>query len=134
MIDRNASTSLDTPPPRAADRARVSTPRHTSPTRLRHAWLVTLAAALAGCGTRHSDTVRHATAAQEQCCEHLVGPSRDQCLAQIVRPDDPTVADSAQAHELYSCVEDHFECDPVSGHATQPSAQAQYDCILSLSE
>jgi hypothetical protein len=97
--------------------------------------LLALAAACGGGGSgSHPDTYRHATLAQEQCCEHLGGPARDQCLGAIVRVDDPAVASSSTNQQTFACVQDHFECDPATGRASRRSAQAQLDCIADLSQ
>jgi hypothetical protein len=135
MHDRNASTSLVSLPAAAPVRERVSTKRHTTRSRVRHGWLVALAASLAACGGGHrTDSYKQATSEQEQCCEHLQGAPRDQCLAQIVRVDDPAVARADANNDTFRCIESNFVCDPATGHATQASAQDQYDCIVSLNE
>lgn len=138
MSDRNASTSLATSPSNDPARERVSTPRHTTRRRVRHAWLAGLAAALAattGCGGgSRGDTYAKATSAQEACCENLQGTARDQCLQQIVRVDDPDVAKTGANQATYACVERHFVCDPSTGHASKESAQEQYDCIAELGQ
>jgi hypothetical protein len=135
MPDRNASTSLVTLSAAAPERERVSTNRHTTRRRVRHAWLVALAASLAACGGGHrTDSYKQATSEQEQCCEHLQGAPRDQCLGQIVRVDDPAIANADANNDTFGCIESHFVCDPATGHATQASAQDQYDCIVSLNE
>jgi hypothetical protein len=96
-----------------------------------------LAAGLLGCGgggggAKRTDTYARGTQVQEQCCEHLQGADRDQCLQKIVRVGDPDVAKSDVNQQQYACVVEHFVCDPASGHATQQSAQAQMDCIQDL--
>lgn len=98
-------------------------------------WIGTvLIAALGACGGRsHGDTVQRATAVQEQCCEHLSGPGRDQCLRAIPRID-PTAAPLPHAQASYACVTDNFVCEPSTGHATRPSVQAQFDCIDALGQ
>jgi hypothetical protein len=86
----------------------------------------------AGCsgGKKHDNTYAKATSEQQTCCEHA-GANRDACLQQIVRVEDFAQQSSAN-QATYSCVVDHFTCDPATGHATQPSAQAQIDCIQDL--
>ena len=79
---------------------------------------------------KHDNTYAKATSEQQQCCEHA-GANRDSCLQQIVRVEDFAQQSSAN-QATYSCVVDHFTCDPATGHATQPSAQAQIDCIQDL--
>lgn len=107
---------------------------------MRHGWLAALAASLAaatgacGGGGGRTDSYQKATSKQESCCEHLEGAPRDQCLGQIVRVDDPAVATTDANQDTYRCVESNFTCDPATGHATQESAQAQYDCIASLGQ
>lgn len=106
---------------------------------MRHGWLAALAASLAAAtgacgGGSHTDSYAKATSKQESCCEHLDGAPRDQCLGQIVRVDDPAVASTDANQDTYHCVETHFTCDPSTGHASQESAQAQYDCIAALGQ
>lgn len=141
MFDRNASTSLRrtsaAPTCTPAVREDSSTPRLATGRRVRHAWLAGIAAALAAAtaacgGNARTDSYQRATSAQEACCEHLQGPARDQCLGQIVRVDDPAVASNEANQATYRCIEQHFVCDPSTGHASQDSAQAQYDCIADL--
>jgi hypothetical protein len=133
MHRRNASTSAASPAELPPRRERRSTPALATRWRGRHAAAAALAlAALAACGGRHTDSYQQATSKQETCCEHLTGAERDQCLAQIVRVGDPGVAASDANQATYRCVEDHFACDPASGHATRESAQEQYDCIADL--
>ena len=85
-----------------------------------------------GGGSKHKDTYARGTQVQEQCCENLSGPARDECLKKIVRVDDPEVAKTAANQAQYACVVDNFVCDPAQGHAAQASAQAQMDCIQNL--
>ncbi|HEY0251836.1 MAG TPA: hypothetical protein VGC41_09935 [Kofleriaceae bacterium] len=92
-----------------------------------------LAVVVSACGggkqSSSSDTYAKATSSQETCCEHA--PNRDGCLKEIVRVE--AFAQKAPANQAtYACVVDHFTCDPATGHATQPSAQAQIDCIQDL--
>ena len=141
MSQRNASTSMTSLPAAAATREPVSTKHHTTRRRLRHGWLAALAASLAaatgacgGGGGSRTDSYTKATSEQEACCEHLEGPARDECLGQIVRVDDPSVAKTDANQDTYRCIEQNFTCDPSSGHATQESAQAQYDCIAELGQ
>jgi hypothetical protein len=136
MSSRNASTSQPSTPAADPIRERLSTPRHTTATRVRHAWLIALAASLAGaCGGHSSgDTYAKAESSQEKCCENLAGDARTQCLAQIPKVDDPAVAKDDYNQATYACVEDHFVCDPSTGRASKESAQAQYDCIADLGQ
>jgi hypothetical protein len=137
MPDRKASTSHAAIPAAARAREPLGTPRHTTRRRLRHAWLAGLAASLAtatgacGGGSR-GDSYARATSAQQTCCEYLQGAERDQCLAQLVKVEDPEVASSEANQATYRCVQQHFVCDPRTGHASSESAQAQYDCIAAL--
>lgn len=94
--------------------------------------LAILAAACGGGGGKSKDTYARGTQVQEQCCENLSGPARDECLKKIVRVDDPEVARTPANQQQYACVVDNFVCDPAAGHATQASAQAQMDCIQDL--
>jgi hypothetical protein len=136
MTLRNAPDLLARAPSRRPDREPPCTTRHTTGRRARHAWIVALAAALAvGCGgSKRTDTYQKATLAQERCCEHLEGAARSECLSGIPRVDDPSVATTSANQATFRCVEDHFVCDPTTGHATQPSAQEQYDCIAALDD
>lgn len=93
-----------------------------------------LLAALAACGGHHTDRYQAATGRQTACCEHLTGAPRDQCLAEIVRVDDPTVAQASANQHSYACIDAHFTCDPGTGRATPESNQAQLDCISDLGE
>jgi len=95
--------------------------------------LALLAAACGGGGgSKKTDSYARGTQVQEQCCENLKGPDRDQCLQKIVRVGDPEVAKTEVNQRQYTCVVEHFVCDAASGHATQPSAQAQMDCLQDL--
>lgn len=93
-----------------------------------------LVLAIAACSgtTSHSDTHARATDVQGACCENLEGGSRDQCLREIVRADDPAVAQTRTNQATYDCVAEHFSCNPATGRATPASAQAQHDCIEDL--
>lgn len=94
-----------------------------------------LALVLGACGGgSKGDTYAAATSAQETCCEHLDGAARDQCLAQVVRVDDPEVAKTDVNRATFACVRDHFVCDKATGLATAESRQAQYDCMQDLAE
>ena len=88
--------------------------------------------ACGGGGGKKKDAYARGTHVQEDCCEHLSGPARDQCLQKIVRVTDPEVAKTSINQQQYACVVDNFVCDPAQGHATQASAQAQMDCIQDL--
>ena len=83
-------------------------------------------------GGKKKDTYARGTHVQEECCEHLSGPARDECLQKIVRVSDPEVAKTSVNQQQYACIAEHFVCDPAQGHATQASAQAQMDCIQDL--
>jgi hypothetical protein len=115
-------------------RERKATPVHTTvATALRSLVVVTLVAVLGACGGgRHGDTYAKATEAQQGCCEHLAGASRDECLQKIVRVPDPEVAKVSANQSSYACIEENFVCDPQTGHATQASSQAALDCIQDL--
>ena len=114
---------------------RVTKRRVTVVTPLR--WWIALSFALvAACGGgKHPDPYARATDVQGQCCEHLqggTGGTRDKCLSGLVRTDDQSIASAPMNQATYACVVDHFVCDPASGHPTQPSAQAQLECIQDL--
>lgn len=66
------------------------------------------------------------------CCENLGGPARDRCLRDIPRAHDSRVAQTTTNQETYSCVAEHFVCNPATGRATRESAQAQHDCLDDL--
>ena len=119
----------------------VTTPAATvvRPARAWFALVATLASALAAgaCGgSKHSggDTYAKAEDVQGDCCEHLSGDARTQCVSQIVRVDDQNVARTSVNQQTYACVTDHFTCDPATGHATPASAQAQLECIQDLGQ
>lgn len=115
--------------------AAPAAPIRVYPSRLTTVACATLFALLAACGGRaHQDTYQHATAVEQQCCEHLAGAARDQCLGSLVRVDDPAVATSSTNQQTFACVSDHFVCDASTGRATHDSAQAQLDCIADLAQ
>ena len=96
-------------------------------------WWVPLTLAIfvacGGGGGNKTDTYAKATDAQADCCENLAGPDRDRCLSEIVRVPDQEAAGTSTNQATYACVVEHFVCNPQTGKPTQPSAQAQYDCI-----
>lgn len=110
-----------------AGRERGTTPRRGAGVTL----LIALVLAACG-GGRKTDTYAKGTQALEQCCESVQGGGRDKCLAEIPRVEDQGAAKTATNQQTYACIVDHFVCDPGTGHATQASAQAQYDCIEDL--
>lgn len=91
-------------------------------------------AACGGGGGGHTDSYAQATSKQQACCENLTGADRDQCMSSLVTVDDPAIASTDANQASYRCVEDHFVCDPQTGHASPESAQAQYDCIAELGQ
>jgi hypothetical protein len=100
---------------------------------VRRWWIAATFAILAACGGgQRADTYARASDVQGSCCEHLAGGARDTCLRDVVRIDDAAVAQSDANQKTYACVVDHFVCDPATGHPTQPSAQAQLECIQDL--
>jgi hypothetical protein len=111
---------------------RLSTPRHTTLRFAALALAVLAAACGGGGGKKRGDTYAAATSAQEGCCEQLTAGPREDCLREIVRVPDEAVAHSDANQDTYACVQEHFACDPGTGHATQASAQAQLDCIQDL--
>lgn len=129
---RDIETCAASVPAGGGHRERLSTIRHTTLGRLGVAFALLLAACGGDGGKRRGDTYAAATSAQEQCCEHLVPGPREDCLRDIVRVQDEAVARSASNQDTYACVQEHFACDPGTGRATQPSAQAQLDCIQDL--
>lgn len=122
-----STTFLQNPATSPARRERSVTPGCTT---LCLTVLIGLATACGGGGKKSDNTYARATSAQQSCCEHA-GANRDACLKEIVRVED--FAQQSEANQAtYACVVDHFTCDPATGHATQPSAQAQMDCIQDL--
>jgi len=109
---------------------RPATPVRATVAAAIRSWFVLFVVACGG--GHHGDTYAKATSAQQTCCEHLSGPGRDSCLQKIVRIDDPGVARSSTNQSTYACVEEHFVCDPQTGHATAASAQQQMDCLQDL--
>jgi len=108
---------------------------HGSRTNLRRWWFAAAIALIAACGGgggKKTDTYARANDVQGACCEHLQGGGRDQCLKGVVRIDDTAIARHEINQATYSCVVDHFTCDPSTGHPTQQSAQAQLECIQDL--
>jgi hypothetical protein len=90
---------------------------------------------VAACGGgKRGDTYARASDVQGQCCQHLDGAARDGCLQQVVRIEDPEIASSSVNQATYACVVEHFVCDPATGRPTQPSAQAQLECIQDLGQ
>jgi hypothetical protein len=88
---------------------------------------------MAACGgNKGGDTYARGVQVQEQCCENLQGPARDQCLKEVIRVDDPNAQRTATNQQTYACITEHFVCDPQTGHETQASAQAQHDCTDDL--
>jgi hypothetical protein len=117
---------------RAATRREGSaTPPPTTVVRALRRSLAALAIILVGAcgGNKHSDTHARATNVQAACCEHLQSGERDRCLAEVPKVDDPQIAHHATSQRTFACVAEHFVCDPATGRPTQPSAQAQLECI-----
>jgi hypothetical protein len=94
--------------------------------------LAVIALATACGGGKRNDTYARANDVQGQCCQSLGGGARDKCLSDIVRIEDAAIAKSTANQATYACVTKHFVCDPSTGHPTQPSAQAQLECIQDL--
>ena len=85
-------------------------------------------------GAKRTDTYARGTDVQSSCCENLAGPARDSCLSQVVKIDDAAVASTSVNQATYACVVEHFACDASTGKPTQPSAQAQLECIQDLQQ
>ena len=120
-------TSATPAPGAPVDRERAATTRLTTVARL----CLAAGLLLAACGgSKRADHYAAATSAQERCCEKA--SDRDTCLQQIVRAPDAEVAGTPVAQASYACVQEHFECDELTGRATAASAQAQLDCIQEL--
>jgi hypothetical protein len=124
--NRRSSTGLA-----ALLRERVATPRITTVVHALRRALVPLAIVLVGAcgGNKHADMHARATNVQAACCEHLQAGERDRCLSEIPKIDDPQVARHTTSQRTFACVAEHFVCDPATGRPTQPSAQAQLECI-----
>lgn len=87
----------------------------------------------AGCGGAAVNAYQSAMARQEQCCDRLADPSSaTACRDAIPRVDSPAAETSDVNQDTFGCVDRYFECDASTGRATQPSAQAQLDCITDL--
>jgi hypothetical protein len=115
----------------AAVRERRTTHRRdTVVTPLR--WWIGLVVLAACGGGPQTETYAKGNHELEACCEQIQGTARDQCLAAVPHVEDRGAAGTATNQQTYACVVDHFTCDPSTGRATQPSAQAQYDCIAEL--
>ena len=94
-----------------------------------------LLAVLAGlaCGAASANYYQTAMAKQESCCDQLADPAAaTACREGIPRVDNPAAETSSVNQDTFQCVDRHFTCDPATGRATQPSAQAQLDCITDL--
>lgn len=119
-----------------AVRERGATPARSTVVTARRWWVAFTATALLaiGCGGggKSRDTYAKGVQVQEQCCESLSGPARDNCLKEVVRVDDPNAQKTATNQQTYACVVEHFVCDPKTGHETAASAQAQHDCTDDL--
>lgn len=130
-----SSNSAHFAPSNVQEGDRTAAHRERSLTRGRTTLCLAVLVALAGAcggGAKPNDANPYARAAsaQQSCCERA-GANRDSCLEHIVQVE-ASVQESAQNQATYACVVDNFTCDPASGHATQPSAQAQLDCIQDL--
>ena len=112
-------------------RERGATPRRATVVHTLRRWIALTALALVGAcgGNKHADTHARATNVQAECCERLQGEGRDRCLAEIPKVEDPQVARHQTSQRTFACVAQHFVCDPATGRPTQPSAQAQLECI-----
>jgi len=91
--------------------------------------LAVLVLAAACGGNKRGDTHARATNVQAECCHHLQADDRGRCLAELPKIDDPQVAHHSTSQRTFACVAQHFICDPATGRPTQPSAQAQLECI-----
>lgn len=113
--------------------SRFTKSRNTVMARLR---ITAVIFALAACGgAKRTDTYARGTDAQGQCCQGLAdGAARNACLTNVVRIEDAQVASTSINQATYSCVVEHFVCDPATGRPTQPSAQAQLECIQDLAQ
>lgn len=115
---------------------RVTKTRHTA-VRFRSRFLgfaLVWVAACGGGGSKPRDTYARATDVQADCCEHLAGDARASCLQQVVKIDDPAVAQTSVNQQTYACVVQHFACDASTGRPTPQSAQAQLECIQDLGQ
>jgi hypothetical protein len=97
--------------------------------------VLALLGALAGpaCGGAATNYYQTAVTKQEDCCGRLVDPAAvTACREGIPRVDNPAAETSSVNQDTFRCVNEYFTCDPSTGRATQPSAQAQLDCITDL--
>ena len=120
-----------------AHRERERTARGNTVASISRWWIIAIGLVLAACGGgggHHGDMYAKGDQVQSQCCEHLAGAERDQCLGALPRVGDPGVASYSTTQDVYACVAENFVCDPATGHATQASAQSQLDCIQDLGE
>jgi hypothetical protein len=132
MADEALRTVEDLSPHATERRERdATTSRATVVATLRWITLASVISVLVACGGsgKQTDKYARATDVQGQCCEHLTGLGRDDCLRDIVRIADPEAAKTSTSQRTYACVVEHFVCNPATGRPTQQSAQAQYDCI-----
>lgn len=89
--------------------------------------------AVAACGAAASNYYQTAIAKQEDCCDRLGDPAAvTACRQGIPRVDNPAAESSSVNQDTFQCVDRYFTCDAATGRATQPSAQAQLDCITDL--
>lgn len=122
----------------AAVREQRTTPERRADVTPRRWWFALSAFAmfcgLAACSGNKGtgDTYARGVHVQEECCENLHGPARDQCLQAVIRVDDPNAQRTATNQQTYACITEHFVCDPATGHETAASAQAQHDCTDDL--
>ena len=85
------------------------------------------------CGGAATNYYQTAVVKQEDCCGRLVDPAAvTACREGIPRADNPAAETSPVNQDTFQCVDRYFTCDPATGRATQPSAQAQLDCITDL--
>jgi hypothetical protein len=87
----------------------------------------------AACGAASQNYYQTSIAKQEDCCDGLGDPAAvSACRQGIPRVDNPAAETSSVNQDTFQCVDRYFTCDAATGHATQPSAQAQLDCITDL--
>ena len=107
---------------------------------MRFGVLVALLACVA-CSHSRPNYYKRSVTEQEKCCGKLKDDAAQaQCLKDIPRLDLANVpeeqreeAETSQINqETFRCVDENFECDAKTGHATAESAQNQLDCVNSL--
>jgi hypothetical protein len=92
-----------------------------------------LLASMFACGGSDTNHYRTARSIEEKCCDKVsTADGRQQCRDEIPVLADSSLEQNRLNQETFECVAEYFVCDPATGRATQPSAQAQLDCLNDL--